>query len=82
MHRSDLKNIVRKYLGTKNMTDTPGNMADAYKHGSLLSNVVLFKPQVGNDPAMVFSSIVNDDGTIRRRRLYRIYSGHGYNRPN
>lgn len=75
MHRSDLMNIVCKHLGTKNMTDT-------YKNESLLSNVVLFKSQKVNDPAVVFSSIVNNDGTIRRRRLYRIYSGHGYNRAN
>lgn len=82
MHRSDLKNIVCKYLGTKNMADTPENIVDTYKNESLLSNVVLFKTQKVNDPAVVFSSIVDDDGTIRRRRLYRIYSGHGYNRAN
>lgn len=64
------------------MTDTPGNMAETYKNESLLSNVVLFKSQKVNDPAVVFSTIVNNDGTIRRRRLYRIYSGHGYNRAN
>ncbi|UGV40346.1 hypothetical protein J7W08_09695 [Methanococcoides orientis] len=64
------------------MADTPENLVDAYKYQYLLSNMVLFKPQKGNDPAVVFSSIVNDDGTIKRRRLYRIYSGHGYNRPN
>ncbi|KGK98430.1 hypothetical protein LI82_12075 [Methanococcoides methylutens] len=64
------------------MADTPENLVDAYKYQYLLNNVVLFKPQKGNDPAVVFSSIVNDDGTIKRRRLYRIYSGHGYNRAN
>ncbi|MDY0387309.1 MAG: hypothetical protein RBT65_09325 [Methanolobus sp.] len=64
------------------MADKPENMADTYKQKSLLSNVVLFKSQKEKDPAVVFSSIVNDDGTIRRRRLYRIYSGHGYNRAN
>ncbi|WP_440953150.1 hypothetical protein [Methanococcoides sp. FTZ1] len=63
------------------MTDTNETITDAYRYGYLLSNVVLYKPQVCMDAAVVFSSIVNDDGTIKRRRLYRIYSGHGYNRP-
>ncbi|WP_048206196.1 hypothetical protein [Methanococcoides methylutens] len=64
------------------MADATENIVDAYKYGYLLSNMVLYKPQVGKDTAVVFSSIVNDDGTIKRRRLYRIYSGHGYNRHN
>ncbi|MGM0770118.1 MAG: hypothetical protein ACQESU_00665 [Halobacteriota archaeon] len=47
------------------MEDSTENIVDAYKYGYLLSNMVLYKPQVGKDPAVVFSSIVNDDGTIK-----------------
>ena len=49
---------------------------------NLLKNVLLFSPQKAIDPAVVFSSVVKEDGTLKRKRLYRIYSGHGYNRSN
>lgn len=47
---------------------------------NLFSNVLLYSHQKGNDPAVVFSSVVKDNGHVKKMRLYRIYSGHGYNR--
>ena len=55
-------------------------MVEQYKN--FLINVLLYSPQKGTDPAVVFSSVVKENGRIKRNRLYRIYSGHGYNRPN
>jgi hypothetical protein len=62
-----------QYLEGNNMVE---------KCENLLNNVLLYSPQKGSDPAVVFSSVVKEDGSIKRNRLYRIYSGHGYNRSN
>ncbi|MBP2029946.1 hypothetical protein J2755_000880 [Methanohalophilus levihalophilus] len=43
--------------------------------------VLLYKQEIGkSDPAVAFSAVMDEKGKIYRNRLYRFYSGHGYNR--
>ncbi len=46
---------------------------------NLLNNVILYRSE-NSEPAVVFSTVFKEDGTIYRNRMYRVYSGHGYNR--
>jgi len=46
----------------------------------MIEKVVLYKQGKNIDPAIVFSAILDNNGKVRRNRMYRLYSGHGYNR--
>jgi hypothetical protein len=46
----------------------------------MIEKVVLYKQGKNIDPAIVFSAILDNNGRVRRNRIYRLYSGHGYNR--
>ncbi|WP_158599145.1 hypothetical protein [Methanohalophilus sp. RSK] len=46
----------------------------------MIEKVVLYKQGKNIDPAIVFSAILDNKGKVRRNRMYRLYSGHGYNR--
>ncbi|RSD35930.1 MAG: hypothetical protein CI952_632 [Methanohalophilus sp.] len=46
----------------------------------MIEKIVLYKQGKKIDPAVVFSAILDSKGRVRRNRMYRLYSGHGYNR--
>lgn len=47
----------------------------------MIDKVLLYKQERGrSDPAIAFSAIIDTNGKLLRNSMYRLYSGHGYNR--